>query len=210
MKPRNRARLVRNMLTVALTATTGLYVVSFFYPQRTGVKLTVGKTITGTYMVSESSLSVSSAKGYLGIFLSSNDWSDAVVEPLEIAGVESPAAPVSSFSNATAKPFWQINWLSRYDFSAITRPKEPRTLLNLLGFGLYESRSWNLSYQRGLFFPHWLVVLFLALAVLYLQRYSEPRRTGICSTCWYDLTGNLSGVCPECGTAIPVKGETKG
>jgi hypothetical protein len=26
------------------------------------------------------------------------------------------------------------------------------------------------------------------------------RRTGLCSRCGYDLTGNVSGVCPECGT----------
>jgi len=29
---------------------------------------------------------------------------------------------------------------------------------------------------------------------------------GHCSICDYDLTGNVSGVCPECGTPIPKKG----
>jgi predicted amidophosphoribosyltransferase len=24
-----------------------------------------------------------------------------------------------------------------------------------------------------------------------------------CERCEYDLTGNVSGICPECGTAIP-------
>jgi hypothetical protein len=27
------------------------------------------------------------------------------------------------------------------------------------------------------------------------------RRSGQCAQCGYDLTGNLSGTCPECGTA---------
>ncbi|MCG3132561.1 MAG: hypothetical protein FLDDKLPJ_03420 [Phycisphaerae bacterium] len=31
---------------------------------------------------------------------------------------------------------------------------------------------------------------------------NERRRRGVCVVCEYDLTGNVSGVCPECGTAI--------
>lgn len=37
-----------------------------------------------------------------------------------------------------------------------------------------------------------------------LQRQSLCRRLvdlGLCSSCGYDLTGNTSGVCPECGTS---------
>ena len=41
----------------------------------------------------------------------------------------------------------------------------------------------------------WLLVL---LGSLDLRR----RRPGLCSTCGYDLTGNASGVCPECGTTV--------
>ncbi|MCC6358656.1 MAG: hypothetical protein IT450_07930 [Phycisphaerales bacterium] len=37
-------------------------------------------------------------------------------------------------------------------------------------------------------------------------------RPGCCSACGYDLTGNVSGTCPECGRAItskpaPAKGD---
>ena len=28
---------------------------------------------------------------------------------------------------------------------------------------------------------------------------SDRRRKGLCLSCGYDLTGNVSGVCPECG-----------
>jgi len=28
------------------------------------------------------------------------------------------------------------------------------------------------------------------------------RRTGLCQKCGYDLTGNVSGVCPECGFRV--------
>ncbi len=34
-----------------------------------------------------------------------------------------------------------------------------------------------------------------------LRRYRR-RRKGLCIPCGYDLTGNVSGVCPECGTEV--------
>jgi hypothetical protein len=38
------------------------------------------------------------------------------------------------------------------------------------------------------------------LAVPLLKRYLH-RESGSCTKCGYDLTGNVSGVCPECGEA---------
>ena len=35
-----------------------------------------------------------------------------------------------------------------------------------------------------------------------VRRWHRARR-GLCVRCGYDLTGNISGVCPECGTRIP-------
>lgn len=29
-------------------------------------------------------------------------------------------------------------------------------------------------------------------------------RSGLCATCSYDLTGNVSGVCPECGARVAI------
>jgi hypothetical protein len=58
-------------------------------------------------------------------------------------------------------------------------------------------------------FRYWKwVLLFLAMpAVWLLMWWSAQRRTeqGICSSCGYSLTGNTSGACPECGTAINSK-----
>jgi predicted RNA-binding Zn-ribbon protein involved in translation (DUF1610 family) len=52
--------------------------------------------------------------------------------------------------------------------------------------------------------PLWPVVLISAvLPVLRLVRFvrSRRRRPGLCPACGYNLAGNVSGVCPECGTA---------
>ena len=42
--------------------------------------------------------------------------------------------------------------------------------------------------------PFWLP------AALRDERRSKRRRKGLCLACGYNLTGNTSGVCPECGT----------
>jgi hypothetical protein len=42
-------------------------------------------------------------------------------------------------------------------------------------------------------------LLAVASGVLW-WRYALP--PGVCQTCGYNLTGNVSGVCPECGTNV--------
>jgi uncharacterized paraquat-inducible protein A len=37
----------------------------------------------------------------------------------------------------------------------------------------------------------------------WLRRRDVLKSRGLCPACAYDLTGNVSGVCPECGTARP-------
>ena len=52
--------------------------------------------------------------------------------------------------------------------------------------------------------PWWVAVAWLRpLAHTLLFWYLDRRRPGPgrCRRCNYDLTGNLSGICPECGTA---------
>ncbi len=58
--------------------------------------------------------------------------------------------------------------------------------------------------------PRWTSLLALILLGTYpittyargpLRRYNR-RRNGCCIDCGYDLTGNESGVCPECGTKV--------
>lgn len=53
----------------------------------------------------------------------------------------------------------------------------------------------------GIFVPFWCVVS-AALFVTGFLWFADRRRLGECAGCRYDLTGNVSGVCPECGTAV--------
>jgi hypothetical protein len=59
---------------------------------------------------------------------------------------------------------------------------------------------------RNELLPWALVMVGLSIALLLanrrLQLELEPRPWPACSGCGYDLTGNTSGVCPECGTRV--------
>jgi hypothetical protein len=58
------------------------------------------------------------------------------------------------------------------------------------------------TYWRG-YAPLWtpLALLTLVTAALW-WRERRPFPPGRCATCGYDLTGNVSGRCPECGIPI--------
>ena len=42
----------------------------------------------------------------------------------------------------------------------------------------------------------------LRCGALFAGDSAKPPRTGVCPICGYDLTGNVSGRCPECGRKI--------
>jgi hypothetical protein len=69
--------------------------------------------------------------------------------------------------------------------------------------------SRGLPQQSGLiveipmWFPCVLFSIYPALAsIAGLLRCRRRRRRNLCTGCGYNLTGNVSGRCPECGTAI--------
>jgi hypothetical protein len=53
--------------------------------------------------------------------------------------------------------------------------------------------------------PHWLPALSMACLSLLLIRRAKSIYfgTGTCRNCGYNLTANISGICPECGSKIP-------
>jgi len=92
---------------------------------------------------------------------------------------------------------------------SISRPIEfagPR----YLGFGWHHERRnrlQNFDWWTG-YVPVWaLFVLTAALPCAWTRGYLKCLRSardcdGVCRICSYDLTGNVSGVCPECGVAV--------
>lgn len=56
---------------------------------------------------------------------------------------------------------------------------------------------------RATHLPLWipLVVIGVPAGLLWWRGYRRPRR-GHCPRCGYDLTGNVSGRCPECGAVV--------
>lgn len=83
---------------------------------------------------------------------------------------------------------------------------------NAAGFGVFSAsqgsaRSSMVSEGRGVAVPHAaLAVALAAPPAWWAMRYRRRRRArlavaaGRCAACGYDLTGNQSGRCPECGT----------
>lgn len=73
----------------------------------------------------------------------------------------------------------------------------------------FEQQSWSwpnwLPAMYGnftaLLIPLWIPTLAAAIAALVFHRKARLAHLGCCPSCDYDLTGNESGVCPECGTA---------
>ena len=79
--------------------------------------------------------------------------------------------------------------------------------LRATGFQFIVSVEHGIYRTIAVRIPTWqLVVALLALPALLVVfpavRRSRRRRRGACLKCGYDLTGNETGVCPECGKAI--------
>ena len=56
-------------------------------------------------------------------------------------------------------------------------------------------------FGRSASVPLWMPFLALALPTAFLWHRDRRPPKGHCQTCGYDLTGNVTGVCPECGAA---------
>lgn len=50
--------------------------------------------------------------------------------------------------------------------------------------------------------PLWMLLAIVAVPTVCLWRRDRRHPAGHCSACGYDLTGNLSGVCSECGEQV--------
>jgi len=74
--------------------------------------------------------------------------------------------------------------------------------------GSLRFRFQSYRFQAGsgweLDIPLWYILLAVGIPTGYLWYRDRRPPPGHCRKCGYDLTGNVSGICPECGT--PIKG----
>ncbi|HEY3243818.1 MAG TPA: hypothetical protein VGM03_10745 [Phycisphaerae bacterium] len=120
-----------------------------------------------------------------------------------------PATPTAARSPA--------EWWIRLDRHVrIERQTAPSALPNRLndlgplGFGTFQI-TWGasaLATVRWLRISLWIPFgIFAAYPTIVLfrgpLRAARRRRQGLCLGCGYSLRGNTSGVCPECGKAVP-------
>lgn len=68
------------------------------------------------------------------------------------------------------------------------------------------ARLCGVTFARGVgvYIPWWELCTLAALLAAVVIWFALPRRAprGCCRSCGYNLTANVSGVCPECGTII--------
>jgi len=60
--------------------------------------------------------------------------------------------------------------------------------------------------------PHWfLTLIFAIMPAIWLFKWNKRRKLGptACPSCGYDLTGNETGACPECGVATKTEATEK-
>ena len=131
----------------------------------------------------------------------------AIIVVLTLAAVGMGGVLVWSMSHPSLFYYSWRGWSVRYLRGIDLRSgPDPTFALHLRGWVA------NLEYGGSCSFvdvPLWVLFLILA-AYPTLAFFRGPlrrwrrRRKGLCRKCSYDLTGNESGVCPECGSPIPV------
>ncbi|MCL4196578.1 MAG: hypothetical protein KJZ69_03720 [Phycisphaerales bacterium] len=77
----------------------------------------------------------------------------------------------------------------------------------------YQEFAWWFDFDGGpiqtghtalyVYVPVWTLVLLAGLPTASVWYRDRRRAPGLCIKCGYDLRGNTSGVCPECGGEAP-------
>jgi hypothetical protein len=84
----------------------------------------------------------------------------------------------------------------------VTVPVLPHVIYDVMGESALDQPS-PVRTSWELYFPLWLLFLLVAIPTGFLF-WRDYRRIpeGHCQACGYNLTGNTSGICPECGETI--------
>ena len=92
------------------------------------------------------------------------------------------------------------------------RSYRPRDWISRAGLALdWEVAGFGTLLAEGeyaVLMPHWFLALILAIGpAIWLFKWNKRRKLGpnACPSCAYDLTGNETGKCPECGVTSKTK-----
>ena len=91
-----------------------------------------------------------------------------------------------------------------------------RSRLGFVGVARMKSQTYRFDHaiitQTGTVIPLWMPFVTLATPLILFYAFSLFRRkaVGCCRNCGYDLRGNVSGKCPECGGPCRANGQEKG
>lgn len=88
-------------------------------------------------------------------------------------------------------------WLRRSAPAGLRIGSAPRAFV--FSLPSFERRAW----QWRVRVPLWLPLIVFGAGTYLVPRFWRSRCGNLCRRCRYDLTGNVSGVCPECGSTLP-------
>ncbi|MEE8169607.1 MAG: hypothetical protein V3T70_03585 [Phycisphaerae bacterium] len=93
-------------------------------------------------------------------------------------------------------------WMPKADLTSSSGFHRDASLRGLRFIGDQLAESLITTEQFLLVIPMWCALLPVsALTAWFFRRDRRRFAEGSCQRCGYDLTGNVYGVCPECGTA---------
>ena len=114
--------------------------------------------------------------------------------------------------------YWKSPCLIGFNAGSVTVQRSPSCRNNWLASGWSHSRRRIAEFSYGMTrfgvesrndfdisVAGWQLLsasTFLSLILLWRVRLDGRAPAGHCQQCRYDLTGNISGICPECGTRV--------
>ena len=107
------------------------------------------------------------------------------------------ATSYGDISFSPASQWLNPGWMCRPQWSSLAEHMRWTQVAHLcLGFRLPSKN--NTTFHM----PLWLLVAATGYPTAFRWYRDRRPKAGFCTACKYDLTGNESGTCPECGTAI--------
>jgi hypothetical protein len=109
------------------------------------------------------------------------DCGGGVLEITVMSGPTIHLSPVPSWTVGALPTYFPLGWL----------PKLSKKAVPISGFWVIQVAI-----------PLWIPMVISAVAAFFFHRIGKPTAIGHCAKCGYNLKGNTSGVCPECGSPI--------